>query len=297
MGTAVKTLYVSEKKVVPNKNLVIGVDLTLFIHKFFAVYKTRNAEPFATIIDNKKEYTSHLYGLFKSFEPISQNNTIVFIMDKNSSLGLKRNTREKRRSQTEKRERRIQKYLEDPRTFELAKKESMKRTHYIINQKLLEEVFRDVGWNLIYAELADAEKLGATMITKGILDYFITTDSDTLLFGSDYVKQIKVEGEQLKLEIISLNKTLEENKISYEELVKMGIIAGTDYSPGIPRIGPKKALAYLQNNKFPEELSEIYSYFTSRDDIELKKPLTLSFNKENYLKWVTKLNITLDVNY
>jgi flap endonuclease-1 len=47
--------------------------------------------------------------------------------------------------------------------------------------------------------------------------------------------------EKIQPQLIDLRKTLRELKISYFQLVDMGLLIGNDYFPGIPKIGPMTA--------------------------------------------------------
>ena len=286
MGTNIRVKYVSRTIVIPNKELVIGIDLSIFIHKFFAVYKNTAGQPFSITLDQKKEYTSHLYGLFKTFGPLTTRNKLVFLLDWNPNLPLKEDIRTKRKIAAERREEKIKEYLKDPRTFTLAKEEVMRRTSYPVNFQLLEKVFSEVGWTLIKVRDIDAEKYGARLVSSSLIDYFITTDSDTLLFGSDYVKKWRVIEDNIEMEVVSKEDTLKENNISYDTLIKGGIITGTDYSPGIKGIGPERVFNYLKEKELPAEFDEIYTYFTN--PYAVPSPLLLNHNPEKYQEWSSK---------
>lgn len=291
MGTVIKKLFIRKKIVQKRKGLKIGIDFSLYLKKYLAVYKTDTGSPFSVKYMEKQIITSHFYGFFKNFSQIAEDNHLFFIIDDNFSLEIKKETRSKRKIIEEKREEKIKQYLQNPETLELARKQIRGRTNFVIDYPLLEKIFLEIGWQIIKAKEADSEKYGANLVVSGFLDYFITNDSDTLLFGSDYVTNYKVNRRKdLQLQVVSLGDTLLENKINYDVLVKAGIVSGTDYSSGIKNIGCFKSISYVKRNQFPKEVSYIYDYFT--------KPVTnvgeinsLTFSRELLVKWKTLLKI------
>jgi len=76
--------------------------------------------------------------------------------------------------------------------------------------------------------------LGITM------DYVLTPDADALLFGAE--KVIKRDIRKKKLFEYELNKLLIDNSISQQELIKIGLILGTDLAPKTKGIGIKTVL-------------------------------------------------------
>jgi len=247
------------------------------------------------MIDNKREYTSHLFGLFKRFSSLGKENQLVFILDWNSNLEIKKQIRAKREEEKKQRELRIEKYLEDIRTFSLAKAEIQRRTNFKINYEFLEEVFDSLGWILLKATEADAEKYGAKLVINKVLDYFVTTDSDTLLFGSDYVKNItkdSVDSSSYLFEICSLEDTLKENQVDYEVLVSAGVVTGTDYHKGVSGIGPRRAFRYLQKNRLDQEMMYIFKYFTQISE-DIPKKIEVRKKEDYEIKlvfWKKKLD-------
>jgi len=76
-------------------------------------------------------------------------------------------------------------------------------------------------------------------------------------------------------EIVDLNQTLKELGITYEQLVDIGILVGTDFNPeGVKGVGPKtalklikehstleNALPHIENAEFPVEFQRIREIF------------------------------------
>ena len=106
---------------------------------------------------------------------------------------------------------------------------------------------------------ASAESQCANLVKQKIVHYSNSQDYDSLLFGCPLVIQNvskslrrKVQGKwkytKITPEQINLKKTLKKLGINQFQLVDIGILIGTDYFPGIKRLGPKKSLALIKKH-------------------------------------------------
>ncbi len=99
---------------------------------------------------------------------------------------------------------------------------------------------------------AEGEAQAAVMAAKGDLDIVATQDWDALLYGAPIlIRNIMSDGSKrmgktIKAERILLNELLNENELSREQLVDLGIMIGTDFHPGIKGIGPKTGLKLIK---------------------------------------------------
>jgi flap endonuclease-1 len=86
------------------------------------------------------------------------------------------------------------------------------------------------------------------MVAKGDAWAVVSQDYDCLQFGaSRMLKNFKLSSRQSKdLQVISLEKTLNELNVTREQLVDIAILVGTDFNAGIHGIGPKKGLKLIQ---------------------------------------------------
>ena len=133
---------------------------------------------------------------------------------------------------------------------------------------------------------SEGEAQAAHIAKRGDADYCASQDYDSLLFGAPrLVRNITISGRR-KLpsknmyidvipETIELEQTLKELGITYEQLVDVGILIGTDFNPdGIRGLGPKtalklvkehgnidSALPYVKNAEFPVEPRRIREIF------------------------------------
>jgi flap endonuclease-1 len=145
---------------------------------------------------------------------------------------------------------------------------------------------------------SEGEAQAANMTKLGDADYTASQDYDSLLFGAPkLIRNITISGRR-KLpsknvyidvvpELIILNDTLKTCEITYEQLVDVGILVGTDFNPdGIKGLGPKtalklikqhgtleNALPHIKNAEFPhppQSIREIFLHPRVRDDYKLE---------------------------
>ncbi|MGQ9530245.1 MAG: flap endonuclease-1 [Candidatus Bathycorpusculaceae bacterium] len=149
---------------------------------------------------------------------------------------------------------------------------------------------------------SEGEAQAAHLVKRGDADYCASQDYDSLLFGAPrLVRNVTISGRR-KLpsknvyievipEIVELESVLRECNITYEQLIDVGILIGTDFNPdGVKGLGPKTALKlikehgnienamqHLKNAEFPVEPQRIREIFlhpkvTDNYKIEWKEP-------------------------
>ena len=149
---------------------------------------------------------------------------------------------------------------------------------------------------------SEGEAQAAHVVKRGDANYCASQDYDSLLFGAPrLVRNVAISGRR-KLpsknvyvevipEIVELEQVLKECGITYEQLIDVGILIGTDFNPeGVKGLGPKtalklikeygsieNALPHLKNADFPVEPQRIREIFlkpkvTDNYKIEWKEP-------------------------
>jgi flap endonuclease-1 len=149
---------------------------------------------------------------------------------------------------------------------------------------------------------SEGEAQAAHLAKRGDADYCASQDYDSLLFGAPkLVRNVTISGRrklpsknvtiEVVPEIVEMERVLKECEITYEQLVDVGILIGTDFNPdGIEGLGPKtalkmikehgtleNALPHLRNAEFPAEPQRIREIFlnpeiTDSYRIEWKEP-------------------------
>ncbi|KYH26845.1 flap endonuclease 1 [Halalkalicoccus paucihalophilus] len=104
---------------------------------------------------------------------------------------------------------------------------------------------------------AEGEAQAAHMAKAGDVDYAGTEDYDALLFGSPLtLRQLTSKGDP---ECMDLEATLAAHDLTYEQLVDVGILCGTDFNEGVHGMGPKTAVKAIH------EHGDLLSVLDSRD--------------------------------
>jgi flap endonuclease-1 len=145
---------------------------------------------------------------------------------------------------------------------------------------------------------SEGEAQAAHMTKRGDSDYCGSQDYDSLLFGAPkLIRNITISGRrklpskniyvEVVPEVVDLENVLKECGITYEQLIDVGILIGTDFNPdGIKGLGPKtalklikehgtleNALPHIKNAEFPAEPQRIREIFLQpkvRDDYKLE---------------------------
>ncbi len=133
---------------------------------------------------------------------------------------------------------------------------------------------------------SEGEAQAAHIARREHADYCASQDYDSLLFGAPkLVRNVTISGRrklpskniviEVVPEIVELDRVLKECAITYEQLIDVGILIGTDFNPdGIEGLGPKtalklvkehgtleQALPHIKNAEFPVEPARIREIF------------------------------------
>jgi len=112
---------------------------------------------------------------------------------------------------------------------------------------------------------SEGEAQAAYMVQRGDVSYAVSQDYDSLLFGVPVlVRNLTVSGKRkirgrtvsIEPERIILSELLKGLEITRDDLIRMGILIGTDFNEGIKGVGPKTALKIVRNGKFEETMAE-----------------------------------------
>jgi flap endonuclease-1 len=93
---------------------------------------------------------------------------------------------------------------------------------------------------------AEGEAQAAHMVRSGTVEYAGSEDYDTLLFGAPRtLRGLTSDGDPERMDFVA---TLEEHELSWEALVDVGILCGTDFNEGVAGIGPKTAVKLVREH-------------------------------------------------
>ena len=93
---------------------------------------------------------------------------------------------------------------------------------------------------------AEGEAQAAHMARSKSVEYVGSEDYDTLLFGAPRtLRGLTSDGDPERMDFVA---TLEEHELSWEALVDVGILCGTDFNEGVAGIGPKTAVNLVREH-------------------------------------------------
>ena len=175
----------------------------------------------------------------------------------------------------------------------------------------------------------EGEAQAAYMAVKGAVWASASQDYDSILFGAPrLIRNLSITGRRklpkknvyikVEPEMIDLKNLLQNLEITWEQVIDVGILIGTDYNPGgVKGVGPKtalklikkhgdlkSALTELKNPELPHDVDDIREMFlkpnvTNDFRLEWRKPDTAgiltylcgehSFNREKVLMAVGRM--------
>jgi flap endonuclease-1 len=222
---------------------VVAVDAHNWLYRYLtttvkftrdAAYTTADGEEVANLI-------GVVQGLPKFFE---HDLTPVFVFD-GAVTDLKTDELEKRREQRERYEDQLAAAREADDTVAVARLES--RTQRLTDTivETTRELLRRLDVPLVDAP-AEGEAQAAHMARRGGVDYVGSEDYDTLLFGAPLtLRQLTSSGDP---ELMDLDATLDRHDLTWEQLVDVAVLCGTDFNEGIDGIGPKTAVELVHEH-------------------------------------------------
>lgn len=266
----------------------IAIDAFNTLYQFLSIIRQKDGTP---LMDENGEITSHLSGILYRNSAIMENGIKPIYIFDGKSPELKQKTVDERKEIREESEKRWNEALSEGDESEARKfaMRSSKLSPYIIesSKKLLDMM--GIPYVDAYSE---GEAQAAYMVQKGDAWAVGSQDYDCLLFGADrMIRNLAINSNLGNTQMFQLKKVLQTLQITREELIKMSIIIGTDFDPGLKRVGAKTALKYAKKGLLDEKIKQIKNY-EKIEDIFLNPPL----NKKYSLKW-NKPHIEKTINF
>ena len=222
---------------------VVAVDAHNWLYRYLTttvkftadeVYTTSGGDEVANLV-------GIVQGLPKFFE---HDLTPVFVFD-GGVTDLKEDEVERRRDEREKAEERLAEARERGDAVDAARLEARTQRLTDVIQETSRELLRRLGVPVVEAP-AEGEAQASHMARRGDVDYVGSEDYDTLLFGAPYtLRQLTSKGDP---ERMGLQETLDRHDVTWEQLVDMAILIGTDFNDGVTGIGPKTALKEIREH-------------------------------------------------
>ncbi|GAB6861825.1 flap endonuclease-1 [Haloplanus litoreus] len=219
---------------------VVAVDAHNWLYRYLTTtVKWTNDEVYTTAAG---EEVANLVGVVQGLPKFFEHDlTPVFVFD-GGVTELKDGEVAERREQRERAEERLAAAEERGDAVEASRLEARTQRLTDVILQTTRELLALLDVPVVDAP-AEGEAQAAHMARRGDVDYAGSEDYDTLLFGAPLtLRQLTSKGTP---ELMDLDATLDRHGISWEQLIDVAILCGTDFNPGVDGVGPKTALAAI----------------------------------------------------
>ncbi|MEM1988884.1 MAG: flap structure-specific endonuclease [Candidatus Woesearchaeota archaeon] len=275
MGAKIKELVEEHKKIITLDSLrykTLVVDAFNMLYQFITTIRQEDGTP----LQDEAGITSHLSGIIYRVTNILEKGIKLIFVFESENPELKRLTQLERKAR--KQEASVKLELAEEELDKDSMKKYSSQSAVLTKDMISEskELLNALGCAVIEMPF-EGEAIASQIVKKGIGFGVVSQDYDSLLFGAKRivrnlsVSQRRKEGEGYKkvdIELIELEEILKFYEITQDQLIVIGMLAGSDFTPGgIPGIGPKKALKLVKKigNNFEPLFEEVewnkyYSY-------------------------------------
>ena len=234
---------------------VVAIDAYNAIYQFLSVIRQPDGKP---LMDQRGRVTSHLAGLlYRNANFLELGIRPVYVFD-GMPHKLKARTIMERSERRNKAKREWEEAVEKgdyQKAFSKATQSSRITNEVVESSRIL---LNYLGIPVVQAP-EEGEAQAAYMALKGDVWAASSQDFDSLLFGAPrLVRNLTITGrrrnpgkdqsKEVPVEIIILEKVLEQAQLSREQLIDVCILMGTDFNEGVMGIGPKKGLKLIQEH-------------------------------------------------
>ncbi|MEF8840778.1 MAG: flap endonuclease-1 [Haloarculaceae archaeon] len=193
------------------------------------------------------EEVANLIGIVQGLPKLLEGDVVpVFVFD-GGVTELKTDEVEERREQRERYEAELEeaREREDATAAEISTLESRTQRLTDVIQETSRELLSLLGVPVIEAP-AEGEAQAAHMARRGDVDYVGTEDYDALLLGAPQtLRGLTSKGDP---ELMDFEATLADHDLTWEQLVDVAVLMGTDFNEGVPGVGPKTAVKLVHEH-------------------------------------------------
>lgn len=223
---------------------VVAVDAHNWLYKYLTT--TVRFTDQAVYTTDQGEEVANLVGVVQGLPKFYENDLDpVFVFDGGVSE-LKADEVADRRERREQDEERLAAARDEGDPIEIARLESRTQRLTPVIQETTRELLDILDVPYVEAP-AEGEAQAAYMArVDDLIDYVGSDDYDTLLFGAPVtLRQLTSSGQA---ELMSFRETLDRHDVTWEQLVDVGILCGTDFNEGLSGFGPKTALKAIHEH-------------------------------------------------
>ena len=228
----------------------VAIDASLFMYKM--LINMRNANQ-SYLTSNNGKVVSHITGIFyKTANYLALNITPIYVFDGKppSNKGDTIKARQDRVAAS-KLAMEHATNVEDKNNLE---KQTIRLTKEHVDD--IKQLLELMGVSYVQAH-GEAEAYASEMCRKGMVDYVVTEDMDTLAFGCPRMIRTCLDKSIKRKDIISiidLDVVLQGFELTYDEFVDLCILCGCDYCENIPRVGNKTAYTLIKKHRSIESI-------------------------------------------
>jgi flap endonuclease-1 len=286
----IKSLTQSIKKCAPDSivhdNLYklsgkkVAVDASLIIYQQLLRHQ---------LLKNKKgEITNHITGLFyKLVNYLSLNIEVIFVFD-GKPPDLKQECIKERKKKVQDAKEKMESCENIEQKNEL-EKSTLRLTKDMIDN--VKKLLNLMGISYIHMDVGEGEAIAAELCRIGYVDYVLTEDMDTLVYGSPKLIRNCLDKSLKRKDIVSIidyDKMIEGFEMTDEQFVKFCILCGCDYCTNVPKVGNTTALKMIKKHNNIENIIEEY-----KNKYEFPEGYAELFNKsyDIFMMYREKLNV------
>ena len=233
------------------KDKRVAIDTSIFLYK--SLMNVRSKGDYLRNTDGK--VVSHIQGLYyKTNQLLTLGITPIYIFD-GKPPQEKRDCINARVKKAEENKVKMENTTDSEEKKTLEKGTIRIKKEYIDD---LKHLFTLMGVSYIHAN-GEAEAYASELCRLGFVDAVMTEDMDTLSYGCPLMIRGCIDKSIKRSDVVTVfdfKKIIEDLKLTHDEFIDMCILCGCDYCPTIPKVGPIRALKYIQKYKTIENLIE-----------------------------------------
>ena len=257
----------------------IVLDASLIIYQYVIAIRSTGAD----LLSDDGKITTHILGIINKTVMLLNNNIIPIYVFDGKAPSIKSDTLKSRK---ESKKKCIENLKESNYENEDDRIKDFKRSFTITKEQIgqVKEILKYLGIPFLEST-TEADPLCAQIVKQNYAYGVLSEDMDILTFGSDRL----IRGSVKKMTEIDRNTMLKDMKLDNEQFVDLCILLGCDYTPTIPKIGPKKAYEMITKYKSLEEMlknegnkycvPENFNYKEAREMFSNTEILKLNQNK------------------
>ena len=226
------------------KDKRVAIDTSIFLYKSLMNVRSKGEY----LRNSEGKVVSHIQGLYyKTNQLLTFGITPIYIFDGKPPQEKSDCIKGRQKKANECKEKM-------DKTEDVEKKKSLEKGTIRIKKEYIDDLknlFSLMGVSYIHPD-GEAEAYASELCRQGFVDAVMTEDMDTLSYGCPLLLRSCIDKSIKRPEVVTkfnFKKIIEDLKLNHDEFIDMCILCGCDYCPTIPKVGPVRALKYIQKYK------------------------------------------------